>query len=94
MAYIRDETLDNFTDEELLEIVKRNLDKLGIPYEEGPGDWSGFLGLDPADFDTEEYEESYTIQTRTQDRDQYRAKVPEGCMKVRMGSTLLASGQS
>lgn len=74
MAYVRDETLDKFTDEQLLQIVKECLDELNIPYEEGPGDWSGFLGIEPSDFDTEETEEDYTIQSRSSGRGRYRAK--------------------
>lgn len=87
MAYVREETLGNFTDEELIEIVKRNLDKLGIPYEEGPGDWTGFLGLDPADLDDmEEPEECHTIpvrQARPTVRGRYCAQAPVDYEKKR-----------
>lgn len=76
MAYVREETIGRFTDEELLRMFKESLDELGIAYEEGPGDWSDFLYLDPADFDTEEYEESYTIQTRSADRSRYCVQAP------------------
>lgn len=75
MAYIREETLDKFTDEELLEIVKKNLDDLGIAYEERPGGFGAFLPLDPADFEPEEeYAESYTIQKRVSGRDHYQRR--------------------
>lgn len=44
---IREDNLDKFTDDELLEIVKKNLGELGIAYKEGPGGWGNFLPLDP-----------------------------------------------
>lgn len=75
MAYIRDETLDKFTDEQILQMVTECMDELGIPYEEGPGDWSGCLGLDPAaDFDvaagtsgeSEDSGESWTYEGQTE----------------------------
>lgn len=76
MAYVREETINRFTDEELIQMFRQSLDELGIAYEEGPGDWSGFLRLDPADFDAEECEESYTIQTSPSGRGRYRVKAP------------------
>ena len=77
MAYVREETLDRFTGEELLQIVKKNLDALGIDYEENPGGFGDFLPLDPADIKYwEEYEESYMLKNRALGRDQYQAKVP------------------
>lgn len=90
MAYIREETIGRFTDEELLQMFKESLDELGIAYEEGPGDWSGFLGLDPADFDAGEYEESYTIQTRPSGHGRYRAKAPAG-LTFNVDSSALAA---
>lgn len=45
--YGREDTLGNFTDEELLQIIKRNLDTLGISYKEEPGGWGSFLPLNP-----------------------------------------------
>lgn len=76
MAYVREETLDKFTDEQLLQMVKESLDELGITYEEGPGGFGDFLPLDPADFDNEENEESYTIQVRPTDSSRYCAQAP------------------
>lgn len=47
---IRKSTLENFSEEELLRMVKKNLDELGIEYEEKPGGFGdGFL-LDPSIF--------------------------------------------
>lgn len=77
MAYVRDETLSNFTDEELLAIVKKNLDELGIAYEEGPGDWSGFLGLDPSDFEAPDPVETFTIRTYAPRSPSYRSRSPK-----------------
>lgn len=86
MTYVREETLGNFSEEELLRMFKESLDELGIAYEEIPEgsdaahegaleDWSGFLGLDPSDFEPEEeYAESYTIQKRASGRDHYQRK--------------------
>lgn len=77
MAYVREETLDKFTDEELLQIVKKNLDDLGIAYEEGPGGFGDFLPLDPADVEPwKENERSYMLQTCPTGRGQYRVKAP------------------
>lgn len=53
----REETIDQFTDEELLLMFKENLDELGIAYEEGPGDWEGFLHLSPSDFYEDDFYE-------------------------------------
>lgn len=65
MGYVCEETLDRFTDEELLQIVKKNLDALGIDYEERPGGFGDFLPLDPTDIEYwEEHEESYTLKNR------------------------------
>lgn len=44
---IREDNLDKFTDEELIQMVKESMDELGIAYEEGPGGWGNFLPLDP-----------------------------------------------
>ena len=49
MGYIREETIGNFTDEELLQMVKDGLDELSIAYEEKPGGLGNFLRLDPAE---------------------------------------------
>lgn len=76
MAYVREETLDKFTDEELLQIVKKNLDDLGIAYEEGPGGFGDFLPLNPADVEPWEGHGRYFLQTRPMGRDQYRVKTP------------------
>lgn len=55
MPYMRDESLNKFTDDELLQMVKEELDKLGISYEEGPctseEDWRDLFILDPKVFD-------------------------------------------
>ena len=48
MQNIRTKTIGNFSDKELLEITKRCLEDLGIPYEEKPGGFgpSPFLNTD------------------------------------------------
>lgn len=51
MASIREETVGNFSDEELLKMVKDNLDALGIPYEDGPGGFGDVLSITPEIFE-------------------------------------------
>lgn len=77
MAYIREETLGNFTDEELLQMVRESMDELGIAYEEGPGDWSGFLGLDPSDFEVPDPIETFTIRSYAPRSPSYRSRSPK-----------------
>lgn len=77
MAYIREETLDNFTEEELLQMFKDSLDELGIAYEEGPGDWGDFLRLDPADFEAPDPIEAFTIRTYAPRSPSYRSRSPK-----------------
>lgn len=77
MAYIRDEALDRFTDEQLLQMVKECMDELGIAYKEGPGDWSGCLGLDPGDFEVPDPVETFTIRTCASRSPSYRSPSPK-----------------
>lgn len=65
MAYIRKETVGNFTKAELLQMVKENLDELGIAYEEKPGGFGGNFFLDPSTFKTVDCTESATITAST-----------------------------
>lgn len=46
---VRESTLDKFTTEELVAIVKEECDKLGISWEDKPGGFNGLLRIDPAD---------------------------------------------
>lgn len=77
MAYVREETLDKFTDEELLEMVKKNLDDLGIAYEERPGGFGAFLPLDPSDFEAPDPIEAFTIRTYAPRSPSYRSRSPK-----------------
>jgi len=57
------ETVNEFSTDELLQMVKESLDELGIPYEEAPGGFGPGKLLDPAVFDLADYSEMYTIKT-------------------------------
>lgn len=37
MAFIREETIQNYSDSELLRLVRETLEEMGLPYEEKPG---------------------------------------------------------
>ena len=65
MTYIREETVGSFTEAELLKMVKENLDKLGIAYEEKPGGFGGSFFLDPSIFMPLDCTESVTVTTNT-----------------------------
>lgn len=47
MPYIREETVTRFPKDELLRFVKKNLDALGIPYEEKAGGFRTGKMIDP-----------------------------------------------
>ena len=49
MAYIRESRIDQMTKEDLLSLVKKNLDEVGIPYEEKPGGLGEEFLLHPED---------------------------------------------
>lgn len=49
ISNIREETLDKFTKQQLIDMVKEEADKLGIAYEDKPG--GGLIMLDPSMFD-------------------------------------------
>ena len=68
MAYIREETVGSFTEAELLKMVKENLEKLGIAYEEKPGGFDGNFFLDPNIFKPLDCTESVTLITNTYHR--------------------------
>lgn len=51
MVNNREETVGNFSEEKLLQMVKDNLDALGIPYENGPGGFGGLLPITPEIFE-------------------------------------------
>lgn len=62
MSYIRESRIDAFSTDELLAIVKKNLDALQIPYEEKPGGFGDALVLRPEDTDTEVLEQQTVYQ--------------------------------
>lgn len=61
MSKVRNETVNHFSKEELLQLVKDNLDQLGIAYEDKPGGFGPGPLLDPQVFDLVDYSE-YTIR--------------------------------
>ena len=65
MAYIRKETVGSFSEAELLQMVKENLDELGIAYEEKPGGFGESFLLNPNIFESLDCVESATITTST-----------------------------
>jgi len=87
MSYIRKETVGSFTEAELLQIVKKNLDELGIAYEEKPGGFGDAFLLNPNVFETIDCTESVTITTSTSYR-RYRPQAPIVCDLDVCGSKL------
>lgn len=85
MAYIREETVGRFTKEELLQLVKNNLDELGIPYEEKPGGFGPGRLLDPDVFQSVERTETLTLGPRVRDQFTYRPKGLRDCRRTRPG---------
>lgn len=71
MAYIRKETIGNFTEAELLQMVKENLDELGIAYEEKAGGFGDNFFLDSSIFEALDWTQSATI-TASISRRRYR----------------------
>lgn len=47
MMNTRKETVGNFSEGELLKMVKDNLDILGIQYEDSPGGFGGVFSITP-----------------------------------------------
>ena len=76
MSYIREETVGNFSKEYLLQLVKDNLDELGILYEEKPGGFCGDRLLNPDSFESVDYSETFTIKTYAPHKLPYRHKSP------------------
>lgn len=76
MAYVRKETVGNFSEEELLQMVKDSLEELGIAYEEKPGGFGEGPFLDPGVFDEVEYVETFTIRTCASRSPFYRPQGP------------------
>lgn len=78
MAEVRKGVTENFTEEELLRMVKENLDKLGIMYEEKPGGFGDSFFLDPGIFEPVNCTESVKIITSVSHR-HYRPPNPVSC---------------
>lgn len=61
MPTSRKTTIENYSPDSLLQMVKESLDDLGIPYEEAPGGFGQAPLLDPQVFDLVDYSE-YTLK--------------------------------
>lgn len=71
---MRKETVNEFSTNELLQMVKESLDELDIPYEEAPGGFGPGKLLDPAVFDLVDYSGVYTIKTYAPRSRAYRVR--------------------
>lgn len=92
MVYIRKETIGNFTEAELLQMVKENLDELGIAYEEKAGGFGGNFFLDQSVFATSDWTQSATITASTSRR-RYRPQGSIPCdLKLSFTSTWSEDG--
>lgn len=47
MNHVREETVESFSKENLLKMIKENLDELGVAYREEPGGFGGNFSRDP-----------------------------------------------
>lgn len=72
MSYIRESVVDTIPHDDLLRLVKANLDALGIPYQEKPGGFGPGPILDPSIFETEDFTEQFVLA-------EYTTKVSDYC---------------
>lgn len=68
MALIREETVQNYSDSELLQMVRETLEEMGLPYEEKPGGFGFDKLMAPGDGVLNEelfigWTEMHTIET-------------------------------
>lgn len=73
MSTLRKKTIDNYSADSLLQMVKESLDDLGISYEEVPGGFGKGPLLDPQVFDLVDYSE-YTIKKAPFHRSTYQPR--------------------
>ena len=73
MSTLRKKTVDDYSADLLLQMVKQSLDDLGISYEEAPGGFGQTPLLDPQVFDLVDYSE-YTIKKAPFRRFTYRPR--------------------